>query len=103
MIPFGASSDGPESEWADGVTLRVYAPSDQSETVTPVPAAHDSPDSVTFITLRAGDEIVVETESALPWNVLLVGATPTEDGEEHPLGALYRCAAGVPRLTTHWT
>jgi alpha-D-xyloside xylohydrolase len=102
VIPFGASSDGPESDWSDDVTLRVYAPADPSETVTSVPAPDGSAAPVTFTTRRAGDEVVVETESALPWNVLLVGAAPTEHGEAHPLGALYRSGPGTPRLTTRW-
>ncbi|MFI0938786.1 alpha-xylosidase [Streptomyces sp. NPDC021020] len=98
VIPFGASSDGPVSDWADGVTLRVYAPADGATTVTPVPAPDGSGTPVTFTVTRAGDEITVETDSALPWNVLLAGVETPGHGEPHPLGTLHRCAAGVTRL-----
>jgi alpha-D-xyloside xylohydrolase len=80
------------------VTLHVHAPADGSQAVTRVPAPDGSAAPVTFTTRRAGDEVVVETDSALPWNVLLVGAAPGEGGQAHRFGALYRLAAGTTRL-----
>ncbi|MFJ4923743.1 alpha-xylosidase [Streptomyces sp. NPDC088725] len=97
VVPFGAAAEAPEYDWADGVTLRVYAPEDGARTVTAIPAADGSTAAV-FTTRRTGDEIVVETESARPWKVLLVGATATGDAVADPLGALYTCPAGTSRL-----
>jgi alpha-D-xyloside xylohydrolase len=103
VVPFGASDEGPVSDWADGVTLRVYAPADGAETVTAVPAPDGAAEAAaTFRTRREGGTFTVETDSALPWNVLLVGASPADGAEPHPQGALHRCAAGTPRLTARW-
>ncbi|MFI5754619.1 alpha-xylosidase [Streptomyces sp. NPDC051569] len=99
VIPFGASDEGTEYAWADGVTLRVYAGgADGSETVTTIPTQDGSGAAAVFTTRRTGGEIVVETESDLPWQVLLVGATPEGDGAVDPRGALYTAPAGTHRL-----
>ncbi|GAA1190995.1 alpha-xylosidase [Streptomyces hebeiensis] len=103
VIPFGAEGEGPEYDWADGVTLRVYAPAEGVDTVTTIPAPDGSGAAAVFTTRRTGDEIVVETDSALPWKVLLVGAAPTGEGAADRLGALYSCPAGTPRLTVRWS
>jgi alpha-D-xyloside xylohydrolase len=103
VIPFGAQAQGPEYDWADGVTLRVYAPADGSETVTTIPTADGSGPAAVFTTHRGDQEIVVETASELPWNVLLVGSAPTKNSVAHPLGALYPCQAGTHRLTVPWS
>ncbi|MEU3186088.1 alpha-xylosidase [Streptomyces sp. NPDC006923] len=103
VIPFGAVSDGPGYDWADGVTLRVHAPAEDSETVTAIPTRDGSGTMAVFTTRRTGEEIVVETDSELPWKVLLVGATAEGDGVQDPLGALYTCAAGTHRLTARWS
>ncbi|RDG40016.1 alpha-xylosidase [Streptomyces corynorhini] len=103
VIPFGAVDGSPEYDWADGVTLRVYAPGDgDSEVVVPVPAPDGSGDAAVFTVRRTAADVVVETGGALPWRVLLVGAAPTGDGVADPLGALYTCPAGTGRLTARW-
>jgi alpha-D-xyloside xylohydrolase len=103
VVPFGAVADRPEYDWADGVTLRVYAPADGSETVTVIPTPDGSGPAAVFTTRRTGADIVVETRSQLPWNVVLVGAAPTGKGIPDTLGARYTCAAGTNRLTARWS
>lgn len=103
VVPFGAVADRPAYDWADGVTLRVHTPADGSTTVTAVPLPDGSGQAAEFTTRRSGDEIVVETASQLPWNVLLVGVEAAEGGTPHPLGTLYVCPAGTPRLTARWS
>ncbi|WP_225845898.1 alpha-xylosidase [Streptomyces sp. HPF1205] len=104
VVPYGSHDDTPVYDWADGVTLRVYEPADESVRVTTVPAPDGSGPDVTFTTRRSGDAIVVETDSERPWNVLLTNAEPAAaqppvTADTHPLGALYACPAGTPRLT----
>jgi alpha-D-xyloside xylohydrolase len=97
-VPFGAVDEHPAYDWADGVTLRVHSPADGTESVTTVPARDGSPAAV-FSVRRVGVEVTVETDSDLPWRLLLAGAAPTGDGTSDPLGALYTCPAGTHRLT----
>ncbi|MEV6421185.1 alpha-xylosidase [Streptomyces sp. NPDC051662] len=124
VIPFGAVDEGPEYAWADGVTLCVYPLADGGdggdgevgagrgdggdaadqangtpETVTAIPTQDGSGDAAVFTVRRSGAEVVVETGSELPWNVLLVGAAATGDAVPDPLGARYHCPAGTHRLT----
>lgn len=102
VIPFGALDEGPEYDWADAVTLRVHTPADGSETVTAIPAPDGSGPAAVFTTRRQGGDIIVETGSRLPWNVVLVGASPTGEGVPDPLGARYTCPAGTARLVVPW-
>ncbi|MFE4056485.1 alpha-xylosidase [Streptomyces sp. NPDC059096] len=99
VLPLGAVEEGPEYDWADGVTLRVHTPADGAEVVTTVPAPDGSGPAAVFTTRRDGDEITVETGSTRPWKVLLVGAAPTGDATPDPLGALHSAPAGTHRLT----
>ncbi|MGY0064397.1 alpha-xylosidase [Streptomyces sp. LZ34] len=99
VVPFGAVDDSPRSDWADGVTLHVYpGGADGSETVTTIPARSGSAAAAVFTVRRSGGETVVETESELPWNVVVVGATPAGDAQAHPSGALYPAPPGTYRL-----
>ncbi|MEU5023511.1 alpha-xylosidase [Streptomyces milbemycinicus] len=100
VIPFGAVDDGPRSDWADGVTLHVYpGAADGSVTVTTIPARSGSAAAAVFTVRRSGGETVIETESELPWNVVVVGETPADDAGAHPAGALYQAPPGTHRLT----
>ncbi|WP_129843634.1 alpha-xylosidase [Streptomyces sp. RFCAC02] len=86
VVPFGARDDGPVYDWADGVTLRVHAPQDGTETVTRVPRPDGAP-AATFRTSRSGDTVTVRAEGAPgPWHVVLAGpggygAPVTADGD----------------------
>lgn len=84
VIPEGAVQDRPDYDHADGVTLRVYEPSDGT-TVTQVGDA-------TFTTVKNGENVRVTGEGA--WNVLLVNArvAAVEGGEssDHPHGVLIK-------------
>ncbi|MES4904153.1 MULTISPECIES: alpha-xylosidase [unclassified Streptomyces] len=99
VIPFGAVDDGPRSDWADGVTLHVYpGGADGSVTVTTIPTRSGSAAAAVFTVRRSGGETVIETESELPWNVVVVGAAPADDARAHPAGALYPAPPGTHRL-----
>ncbi len=84
VIPEGAVQDRPDYDHADGVTLRVYEPSDGT-TVTQVGDA-------TFTTVKNGENVRVTGEGA--WNVLLVNArvAAVEGGQssDHPHGVLIK-------------
>ncbi|MGW5411575.1 alpha-xylosidase [Actinomadura geliboluensis] len=84
VIPEGAVQDRPDYDHADGVTLRLYEPSDGT-TVTQVGDA-------TFTTVKNGENVRVTGEGA--WNVLLVNArvAAVEGGEssDHPHGVLIK-------------
>jgi alpha-D-xyloside xylohydrolase len=97
VVPFGASVESPVYDWADDVTLRVYEPAEGAEYVTEVPSPDGSGPSAIFTTRRNGAEIVIESTSDKPWNVLLVGANHVGKGAPHPLGALFTCPAGTRR------
>ncbi|WP_329320470.1 alpha-xylosidase [Streptomyces sp. NBC_01262] len=76
VIPFGASDEGPEYDWADGITLRVYAPADGAEVLTAIPSP-DGGIAAVFRTTRTGDVVRVEAEgegTTKPWQVQLIGA-----------------------------
>jgi alpha-D-xyloside xylohydrolase len=83
VIPEGAVEDRPDYDHADGVTLRVYEPSDGTTVVTRIGDA-------SFTTVRNGENVRVTGEGA--WNVLLVNArvAAVEGGEpaDHPQGVL---------------
>ncbi|MFI1330673.1 alpha-xylosidase [Streptomyces sp. NPDC020845] len=99
VVPFGAVDDGPRSEWADGVTLHVYpGGADGAVTVTTIPARSGSAAAAVFTVRRSGGETVIETESELPWNVVVVGETPADDAGAHPAGALYQAPPGTHRM-----
>lgn len=85
VIPEGAVEDRPDYDHADGVTLRVYEPSDGTAVVTRIGGA-------AFTTVRNGENVRVTGEGA--WNVLLVNArvAAVEGGEpsDHPHGVLVK-------------
>jgi alpha-D-xyloside xylohydrolase len=69
VLPFGARTDRPDYEWADGVTLRVFEPADGVRTVTTVPAL-DGGEPTTFVVERSGDRLHVTARGARgPWGV----------------------------------
>ncbi len=77
--------DRPDYDHADGVTLRVYEPSDGTTVVTQIGDA-------TFSMTRNGENVRVTGGRA--WNVLLVNArvAAVEGGElpDHPQGVLVK-------------
>src|SRR5262249_30717493 len=107
VLPFGAADDRPDYSWADGVTLRVHSPADGSTNVTTVPSRGGDGPAAVFTVRRAGDEITVETDSDLPWHVLLVGGGADRTGGRPdtaagPRGPLHSPPAGPPRLSVPW-
>jgi alpha-D-xyloside xylohydrolase len=87
VIPEGAVDDRPDYDHADGVTLRVYEPSDGATVLTQV-------DGTSFTTVRDGATLRVT--GAGSWSVLLVNArvAAVEGGEAsgHPQGVLVKAA-----------
>lgn len=71
VLPFGARTDRPDYDWADGVTLRVFEPADGGRTVTTVPAL-DGGEPTAFVVERTGDRLQVTARGARgPWSVRL--------------------------------
>ncbi|PRY37910.1 alpha-xylosidase [Umezawaea tangerina] len=74
VVPVGAVDDGPEYDYADGVTLHVYELADGASVTTTITTVDGEP-GARFVTSRRGDVVTVEASSAPPgWKVLLVGA-----------------------------
>lgn len=94
VIPEGSVDDRPDYDHADGVTLRVYEPSDGTTVLTQV-------DDTSFTTVRNGATLRVTGAGA--WNVLLVNArvAAVEGGEAsgHPQGVLVKAAGGELVIT----
>ncbi|HEU5472253.1 MAG TPA: alpha-xylosidase [Actinophytocola sp.] len=99
VIPVGALDDGPAYDYADGVTLYVFALA-QGRVATTVPTITGEP-AAAFVTARDGDVIRVEADPApAGWRVLLVGERAIESvtggsATEHPLGTLIEAEGGV--------
>ena len=73
VVPFGATVDRPDYDYADGVTLRVFEPVDGGRVVTTVPAP-DGLSAAVFTTSRSGSRIQTEAVGApAGWRVQLVG------------------------------
>ncbi|MET8556445.1 alpha-xylosidase [Streptomyces sp. NPDC004959] len=97
-LPLAAHEEGPVSDWADEVTLRVH-PGPEG-TVTPIPRPDGTGTAATFTVHRTPDGLEITTDSALPWRVEVpghrvrtatAGATGTADDA-------LRCAAGTTRV-----
>ena len=71
VIAFGAQSQRPDYDYADGVTLRVFELPDGAHTSTRIVAA-DGTTTATFTTSRAADRITVEAHDApAHWRIQL--------------------------------
>jgi alpha-D-xyloside xylohydrolase len=76
VLPWGATDERPDYAYANGVTLRVFAPEDGREVETVVPSTTGEP-AATFITSRTGGSVSVRrTSGAGPWSVQLDSAAP---------------------------
>jgi alpha-D-xyloside xylohydrolase len=78
VLPVGAVDDRPEYDYADGVTLRVFAPADGATVTTEVPTVAGDVACV-FTTTRHGDAVHVTADNPpARWRVQLVGQEPVE-------------------------
>ena len=86
--------DRPDYDHADGVTLRVYEPSDGMDVLTQI-------DDTSFTTVRNGPTLRISGAGA--WNVLLVNArvAAVEGGEAsgHAQGVLVKAAGDEVVIT----
>jgi alpha-D-xyloside xylohydrolase len=103
VIPIGAVEDGPEYDYAAGVTLRISELDDGAEVTTVIPAA-DGTVLATFTTSRSGREIRVTCSSAVKgWMVQLSGVAgaAVEGGSitADPLGVIARAEGETVVLT----
>jgi alpha-D-xyloside xylohydrolase len=74
VIAIGARDDRPDYDYADGVTLRVYEPSDGARTTASVPTTTGDVGAA-FTVARHGRELRVErTGAPAPWRVVVGGA-----------------------------
>ena len=71
VIPMGACDDRPDYDYADGVTLHVYQPSDGEVTVV-IPDLTGAPAAAFRVIMRAG-QVSVETDSSKPYSVVVHG------------------------------
>lgn len=73
VIPVGAVDDRPDYDYAEGVTLRIYLPSDGSDVTTRILAV-DGMETAVFVVRRDAEVISVTAEGAAKdWRVLLAG------------------------------
>lgn len=70
IIAVGAHDDGPEYDYADGVTLRVYAVQDGEAAQTTVYSMNGVPE-LTATVQRNGNTICIVSESCKPFTVVL--------------------------------
>ncbi len=73
IIAMGSHDDRPDYDYADGVTLQVYALAEGGHATAVIPSTTGSV-AATFEVLRAGNTITVERQGASKhWQLLLVG------------------------------
>ena len=79
LLPVGARDDRPDYDYADGVTLELYALGDgetASCTIT-APAGGRAP--VTVTVRREGARLHAESAASFSWKLLLVGIAEVAD------------------------
>ena len=54
VVPFGERADRPDYAWADGVELRLFAPSDGQATAVTVPGPDGGPAAEFEVVVRGG-------------------------------------------------
>ncbi len=72
VIPVGNVNSRPDYDYADGVTLHVYAMEDGQSAVVRIPDLSGNIQA-TFTVSRIGASMVVETDSTKPWRIVLHG------------------------------
>ena len=72
VIPVGSVDGRPDYDYADGVTLHVYALEDGQSATVRIPDLQGVTQAAFRVT-RSGDRITVETDSAKPWKLVLHG------------------------------
>ena len=106
VLPLGAREDRPDYDYADGVTLAVYA-LDEGATVTVRVPAVSGPGGASFTVSRQDGVIQATSADAVAdWQVLLVGvrAVGAVSGGEaggHEHGVLARVAGGASSIEIH--
>ncbi|MGH3415898.1 MAG: alpha-xylosidase, partial [Actinocrinis sp.] len=107
VIPFGATSERPDYDFADGVTLRIYELADGANVTTTIPrSGPEAAEPTTFTTSRAGAEIRVRATGDVPatWRVQLCGihqATATDGATSIPdaLGLIVESSSPAVTIT----
>jgi len=104
VLPLGAQSDRPDYDFAEGVTLRVYALDDGVTVSTRIPNLSGKTE-VTFTTSRNGSTYKVQREGASRrWRVLLMSIKRIADAggaavETLPEGVLVKLESGIQAIT----
>jgi len=79
VLPIGSRSDRPDYDFADDVTLRVYALDDGATVTTRIPNLNGETEA-TFTISRAGSTYTVQREGIFKaWNVMLIGIRQIKD------------------------
>jgi alpha-D-xyloside xylohydrolase len=76
VIPLGEREDRPDYAYHDGVSLHVYQLADGQRVTVPVPTTGGTRATTFEVTRDGGTVRVVRDGPALPWRVVLAGASP---------------------------
>jgi alpha-D-xyloside xylohydrolase len=108
LVPVGANEQRPDYEYADNVTIHIFAPRDGATLSTRVPTIKGE-DAMTFEVRREGQYVRVQGRDATqPWRVLLRGVEAVQSVEggtsqSDPLGTLVTPEQGTNELTIRFT
>ncbi|MFJ4675684.1 alpha-xylosidase [Kitasatospora sp. NPDC088783] len=80
VLPLAADDSRPVSDWADGLTLLVHSFADGAVREVVVPETSGTGAAAVFTVRRAGDRLLVTTDSPKPWNL-------RHAGRRHPFPA----------------
>lgn len=103
VIAMGAQDERPDYDYAEGVTLRIYALEGGKSVTVEIPTVRCEIET-TFTMQREGQRIMVERNGgAKAWRVLLVGipsiaAAEGGTAENGPQGVLVTCTADTDAL-----
>jgi alpha-D-xyloside xylohydrolase len=72
VIPVGSTEDRPDYDYADSVTLEVFAFEHGARREVVLPRVQDGSEEARFVVSRTGDRLHVRAETQKPWRVRIV-------------------------------
>ena len=82
LLPVGANDEAVDYDYADGVTLELYALSDGKSASCTLSTGDGTGKALSVTVRREGAELVVTANGSKPWTLLLVGETATSADAE---------------------
>ena len=79
LLAVGGHDDRPDYDYADGVTLELYALADGATASCTIFAGADHRDAVTITARRVGSTIEATCTAAMRWKLLLVGIAKVDE------------------------